>query len=81
MTVVAITMVRDEEDIIDWTLQHLLDQGSRWPPSAGPESSTTSSSPTTFPSTKRLGNLQLSPAPAKSQSFKTTNPATIKTRK
>ena len=26
MTVVAITMVRDEEDIIDWTLQHLLDQ-------------------------------------------------------
>ena len=27
MSVVAITMVRDEEDIIDWTLQHLLDQG------------------------------------------------------
>ena len=27
MTVVAITMVRDEEDIIDWTLQHLLEQG------------------------------------------------------
>lgn len=27
MTVVAITMVRDEEDIIDWTIAHLLDQG------------------------------------------------------
>ena len=27
MSVVAITMVRDEEDIIDWTLQHLLEQG------------------------------------------------------
>ena len=27
MKLVAITMVRDEEDIIDWTIQHLLDQG------------------------------------------------------
>ena len=27
MTLVAVTMVRDEEDIVDWTIQHLLDQG------------------------------------------------------
>lgn len=27
MTIVAITMVKDEADIIDWTIQHLLDQG------------------------------------------------------
>lgn len=27
MKTVAITMVRDEEDIIDWTLDHLLNQG------------------------------------------------------
>ena len=27
MTIVAITMVRDEADIIDWTLDHLLNQG------------------------------------------------------
>ena len=26
MTIVAITMVRDEQDVIDWTIQHLLDQ-------------------------------------------------------
>ena len=27
MKLVAVTMVRDEEDIIDWTIQHLIDQG------------------------------------------------------